>query len=100
MSYNIVTQNRRDQQAHTTLFIRTDGASTFTPAVLRAALCCEPDPAQEHGPFRGPLQQDQGPRPRAETLPGKDPGLRLQEQVSRLNTHPVRNPHEMPLLLS
>lgn len=60
-----------------------DGPSAVVPAVLRAAVRRQPDPAPEHRHLRRPLQPGQGARPGAETLPGQDPGLQFQEQVSQ-----------------
>lgn len=60
----------------------SDGTSPAIPAVLRAALRREPDAAQEHRHLRCPLPAGQGARPRPETVPGQDPRLQQQEQVS------------------
>lgn len=51
----------------------SDGSAPVIPAVLRAALCREPDPAQEHRHLCCPLPAGQGARPRPETVPGQDP---------------------------
>lgn len=65
------------------LNLLSDGTPSVVPAVLRAALRREPDPAPEHRPLCGRLQPHQGARPGPETVPGQDPGLHDQEQVSR-----------------
>lgn len=60
-----------------------DVAASAVPAVLSAALRREPHPAQEHRHLCGGLQQGQGARSHPEALPGQDPGLQRQEQVSQ-----------------
>lgn len=52
------------------VLLPADGAPPAVPAVLRAALCRQPDAAQEPRPLRRRLQQSQGAGPRAEALPG------------------------------
>lgn len=59
-----------------------DGAPSAVPAVLHAALRRRRDAAPEHRPLRRRLQQSQGPGPHPEALPGQDPRLQQQEQVS------------------
>lgn len=76
------------RQGHCILFLKTwmlapsDGTSPAIPAVLRAALRSEPHPSQEHRHVCYPLPAGQGARPRPETVPGQDPRLQGQEQVS------------------
>lgn len=59
-----------------------DGSPQVVPALRGVAFCSEPDSAQEPGPLCRRPPADQGARPRPETLPGQDPRLQHQEQVS------------------
>lgn len=59
-----------------------DGTSSVIPVVLRSAVRGDPHPASEHRNVRCPLQPGQRARPCPEIVPGQDPRLQQQEQVS------------------
>lgn len=77
----------------TRIFAPSDGTTPAIPAVLRAALRSEPHPSQEHRHVCYPVPAGQGARPRPEAVPGQDPRLQEQEQVSGSYTTSVIHTH-------